>query len=425
VVIHLFAVFDERLDVPTLKVAHGLLFRQIPGIACDLVGEEWQRRSFDVGAQLGCVDLSSVPFAHARDFAEPFVAHDPRPGKAPQLKSLLIRFEKKDLLILQAHHTALDGAGLRHVLYQLASNYTQLANGEPPLCPSAHSTSTALKAIASAMTGEQMRRARQITERDRFRFLVGGRPYRLRSQQTGRPSYVTLRIPAGLAARIRSKPPVGATMNDLLLATMATALTRADGVQGGPTVRISIAIDLRRYLASERVVYANLGSVAPVQIRLTAGEDADTALHRVVRETAYLKAHGIGLPQLQALPKLRAANVRELGALRFGYRMLDAAEIDGPVLTNLGRFERERCRFGSLFPRTVSFAPSIPRGGRGLIAGVSSYGDDITIHMGHSDAPSGASVRRDFADVWASTLTGYAGMGSSRGAVLIDSLADL
>lgn len=254
----------------------------------------------------------------------------------PTFALTLVQRDDGDRLILNLHHAAGDGKSAFRLMTSIARAYT----GHPdPLCDVDLSVARSLRAHAATQTTqERLVRLRRFGERAAEHVTrPRGRVAVLRgSEQLGYGCHL-IAFDAETSAAIMAARGA-ATVNDLLIAALLSAIGRFNAARDQPRRRLSVMmpVNLRPAAWADEVV-SNVVSFVSVSISVSEQRSLSTALPAVARRTRTIKAEreaGMLIDVLSARSQLLVAFKDRISGLT---RSVAGGVFDTAVLSNLGR----------------------------------------------------------------------------------------
>jgi NRPS condensation-like uncharacterized protein len=177
----------------------------------------------------------------------------------------------------------------------------------------------------------------------------------------------------------------GATVNDLLLASCARALSH--GTDGEQAVALHMTVDLRRYLKDEEApAICNLSGMETVCLDPVKAEPFAKTLEKVCLGTSAIKAGHPGLGSAAAMAYLRQMPFEKARSfLADASRKTKMAGAAAPIVSNLGWLYKGTMKFGGV-PVTdiLPLAQAMRAPSFMLCAG--SYAEHLTLSAGFFDA---------------------------------------
>ncbi len=291
------------------------------------------------------------------------------PGQE-QLAVRLITCPRQPVLCLRLNHAVADGAGAKGYLALLSRLYNARLAGEK--LPESIPQDRGEGQVFAACGIKDFRMALRKDNQAPGPFVTF--PYR--HMDGGHVQYAFITFPL---AEIKAVP--GCTVNDLLLAACARALTHE--ASGEWPACLNMTVDLRRYLAEENMpVACNLSGMEKVCFTVSPGEPFAETAGKASRETASVKADHPGLSSAASMTYLRLMPYgRARAFLLDASRKAKAAGVAAPIVSNLGWLYRGEMRFGDILvadmiPLVLAMhAPAV-------MLGAGSYGDRITLSAG-------------------------------------------
>ena len=175
---------------------------------------------------------------------------------------------------------------------------------------------------------------------------------------------------------------VGCTVNDLLLAACARALTHEMDME--QSVALNMTVDLRRYLKEEDTpVVCNLSGMEKVYLAVSPGETFTETDGKVSKVTASIKLNQPGLHSAASMAYLRMMPFGKAEAfLLDASRKTKASGAAVPIVSNLGWLYSDEMKFGDMIVTDIiplvlaMHAPAV-------MLGAGSYGDKMTLSAGY------------------------------------------
>ena len=270
-----------------------------------------------------------------------FLATAPPLAASPPVRLLLASGPGASVVLLNAHHAAMDGMSSLELLRDIAVRYDAIT-GNPARStlpadvrpePSAEQQAPAAPPRAVPPVAPPPRAAVPAPARAVLRYPVARvAPERERRE---RPDGYGLRL-----LPVPSVPrPSGATVNDVLVAALIATVSRWNAAHRRPPAAIRITVPVNVREPGLRGVAGNHSRLVTVTVEpRTAAGDLSALLAAVTRQTRALR---------QARPERASAGVLGLApgwcpvalkrlAVRFALRALGAIACDTAMLTNLG-----------------------------------------------------------------------------------------
>jgi NRPS condensation-like uncharacterized protein len=306
----------------------------------------------------------------ADDWQEGFAAFLQENLKQEQLAVRLILCTSFSVLCIKLNHAATDGAGAKAYLALLSRLYNARAAGEKLLENIPQDRSEGQVFAACGIRDFRMALRRESSAPGPFVTL----PHRNANGQEVRYAFITFPFK-------KVKAVAGCTVNDLLLAACARALTSETDAE--QSVALNMTVDLRHYLKEEDApVACNLSGMEKVYFSITPGETFAETAGKVSKETASIKKNQPGLSSAASMAYLRMMPfVKAEAFLMDASRKAKAAGVAAPIVSNLGWLYKSSMRFGNvsvtdILPLTPAMhAPAI-------MLGVGSYGNKMTLSAG-------------------------------------------
>ena len=290
-----------------------------------------------------------------------------------QVAVRLVLLARQSSLLVRLDHAAADAGGLKAYLRLLNGLYNARLAGERWMedisCDRGEERVFESCGVADARTAL---RKEKPADRPFLTF-----PYR--GVEGIKVCYAFVTIP--LAA---VKPAPGATVNDLLLASCARALSHE--TYGEQAVTLHMTVDLRRYLPEEEApAVCNLSGMETVSLDPVGGEPFANTLEKVCRKTAAIKAGHPGLGSAAAMAYLRQMPFEKARSfLADASRKARAAGVAAPIVSNLGWLFKGTMRFGNV-PVTDILPLAVAMHAPSYMLGAGSYGERLTLSAGFFD----------------------------------------
>ena len=385
-------MFDARLDPALLDRALRLLLVAEPILAYafdpDLKRPMWRRVEH----------LDQIPLLYVRDSSAPdadaaaFVATRMDPTAGLGIAAMLLRGTEGDTLAVRVSHVTMDGGGLKEALYLLANIYQRL-HEDPGWAPEPNTG-----ALRHATTDAGLLEKLRLLSKSKFEILPESDWHGPDISETGPARYVRATVEPDVLKRAAALGrPVGATVNDILVAAYYRTLFRVLGPAPGSRTPLMMTVDLRKHLPpGTRVALANLSSTWTIRVPPVDSEDFDATLARVVEATREWKETDAGRANAVAdAIGNRLIGRRALGLFRKQFEKVATAgdgEARGTLqlITNIGVIDEEKLDFGDApISDAWLLGPIVPRG-VGVVA--STYRDKMSLSHGTEFSDSDVAV---------------------------------
>jgi NRPS condensation-like uncharacterized protein len=349
------------------------------------------------------VTLEVLPGTDPDKDAAAYVARGLDPAEGPQVCAVLLSGSHGDTLVLKSTHVAVDGGGLKQMLYLLGELYRAL-DADPDFVPEPDRRPRSLASIAeTAGLADRLRAVRFRRNFPRTDWTVPG------LGGEGEPQYLADAIMSRdfgpLAAFGKAR---GATVHDLVLAAYFRALFDELKPPPGARTPVNMSADLRPWLPKDAVMpLANLPATWAVTVTPVEGEPFAGTLARVVERTRAWQAADVGRTRaVEAVLGDRLVRMLGFGTLRRHWKWISRA-LEGtgyPSLTNLGEIDESRVDFGAGLPveDAYLFGPIGYPGG--LIVTVSTFRRRLRMSAGIDARSMDVAVARRILDVTAGEL---------------------
>lgn len=325
---------------------------------------------------------------------------------SPPVRIWLARHPDGDVLMVNAHHAAMDGFGALRIMRSIARAYA----GDPDPLPTGEFLPgrTITERSTTAPASVLVRRCFALLERARDLLVPPARLAAHRGQQ--RPGYGLhhVRLDSTRTAALLDRRREG-SVNDVLVAALHLAVAQWNARHGAPCRRVSVLVPAnlrpphRRQEGVENVSLPARISTSRRQRRTPA-----TALAAVATRTARKKRSGMGTALLEGL---RRTWMVPLWAKRAALELWPAATnrfVDTAILSNLGAVE-EGLSFGADGGDAGEMAFSAPaRMPLGLSVGAVTVAGGLHMSFRYRHPQLGPDAAREFASCYLEALEGVA-----------------
>ncbi len=380
--------FSHRLDLDRLARAADLCRVAEPVLGCRYDRSEprafWARLDSAPGSLLRCVTDESAFEQARRDMIDPY--HN------PQLQLVHVPASGGDRLLVKVHHLAADAGGTKEAVELLAGIYSRLKNDpgyrpEPNLAGSRNIDQITRCIPAWAWPRIFLNYCAEI-----WRKMVPLRSHALMADDNGRAEQSAVCGPLELrelsaerVTRMRKlATPVGATLNDMLIAAFLRAQVATVPWDGRAILRLFTTVDhrLNTLPTGRGESLGNLSAFEFYRLGRTLGGDLAETLKRVVARTRRRKASWFGMNSY--LLETRLVNwLDDAKLIEKGEEMVGAAGRMGNIanaLTNMGPIEERQVTFDQ--PAESAFLIAPPARRLLVLAGVSGYRGRLTLSGG-------------------------------------------
>ncbi|WFN33735.1 hypothetical protein L1S32_07740 [Methanogenium sp. S4BF] len=319
----------------------------------------------------------------------PLVSIDPFAG--PQMDVRLCRSAEAgegrgDVLIISAHHGAMDANGLFQAAALCADAYRRVCAGKPPVFQGPSWEPRGTDAISAQFTAEELDAVyeRESAFVDNWSFPCRDGPCGplvWDSCMTGADEVTALRV-AGKAA--------GVTLNDRIMAAWFCALVQVCGDRYAAAPRLDIfgAMDLRRYLpAPPSRSISNLSVAYGLSLSPSCCQGMRTALPAVSRAMREMKDGNFGLGSMVLYERLYAGGVGAVKAFMAGLgKECRLTGEKNPFLSNVGAIPSPAAAFqhgenGTPLQVTKAYLTSREVYPPGIGGYVSTYRGEMTVSI--------------------------------------------
>ncbi len=340
--------FGGRIEAGRMSRAVRLMLDAQPVLGSRFVADglpRWERLS-DLDDR---VTLEILAGTDPEQDAAAYVARGLDPAEGPQVRVAVLSGPVGDTLVLKSTHVAVDGGGLKQMLYLLGDLYRKLAD-DPDFAPEPDRRPRSLASIArTAGFADRLRAVRFRRNFPRTDWAVPG------LGGEGQPMYLADAIgPEDFGPLAAFGKARGATIHDLLLAAYFRALFAELKPLPGAHTPVNMSADLRPWLPKDAVMpLANLPATWAVTVTPVEGELFEGTLARVVERTRAWKASDVGRTRaVESVLGDRLVRMLGWGTLHRHWKWISRAfEGTGyPSLTNIGEIDESRVDFGEGLP---------------------------------------------------------------------------
>ena len=302
--------------------------------------------------------------------------------RGPQIRLCLLDSDPA-AIALTINHMITDGAGCKAYLYFLCATYAGLA-ADPNFKPTPIAGDRGIGRVLDRL-GFGAKLVSLVAQRgDNNR--SGDRCFPFSKGGTTRPFIVTLKLDRQRTAALRDYGHAqGATLNDLLLASLYRCLFEKLALSPGAELTVPVMVDMRRYLDAGEASTAltNLSSMVATRLDYRPGEGFADTLRRVKAAMDEKKSGDIGLNSF-----VKLALLFRLRGDRIANRVL-RSRLRNPfiAMTNIGVLDEARLVFGDRRPSDAYVFGSIKYRPYFQLA-VSSYQDELTLTINLDGTPA-------------------------------------
>jgi NRPS condensation-like uncharacterized protein len=339
-VVHVEARVTGRLDPDRLAAALGAAVQHHPIARARLA----ESRSTDRSHRWEILDdLSEVPLhiaacdddAMLAQARERHFAFTPSLDVAPPFAVLLAHVPDGDTILLNVNHAAADGMGAARLMRSILRAYAHEEDPDPPVDPLAVRDVRGLAGAASA--AERIVRARALARHALSRAVPVARVARDGGDE--RPAYgFELRsFSREETAALVDRRPEGATVNDVLVAALALAITRWNHEHGRPAGVVAISVPMNLRPSDWRTdVVANFASYVTVTLGPHEQESLPGAIEATSQRTATIKRDGLSGTVVDLLAGPATLTVAAKRRLQDLIPLTGDVVVDTASLSNLG-----------------------------------------------------------------------------------------
>lgn len=394
--IHVIIELDGSLDRARLARALRLCLDAEPVLGSRLVpkavGAYWQRFSPEELDKWPLVRLAD-PGCDRDAAAAAFMAEPMDVTASPQVLALLVPGEAGDLLLIKAGHHAPDAGGVKDLLALLCSAYRRLEREPDLILPPKLADRGLSQVYRHFSTGSLLSGLPSMLKSFRSHtnpapaagFPVAGPP-------ENPPIFCVRSIPEERFAQAKqAAKKAGATVNDLLAASLLRALHTLRPESRGLPLRLAQTYDLRQLIPGGKAdAVCHLTSGFFPDIGTDPGPDLAATLAMVKRDIDAFKQGRFPL-------LLMGMNGMVFGGLPFGladrlmrssWKSMQKKGALPVLLTNMGPIPGEAADFGSTGTRSACLVvPPLTSASFGL--GVSGFRGGITLSAGFPGSEEG------------------------------------
>jgi NRPS condensation-like uncharacterized protein len=426
--VHLEARVPGHLDAAALRAATEAALAAQPRARARRAARGWWRlrQVWEVPARPDRDPVTSATWADEAELErerERFLAAAPSLDRSPSLRVLLAAGPGEDRVILNAHHSALDGLSCLDLLCSIARHYPGRAGGADAADADARGMNADGAGPLGADTGPvPVPRPGPTAARSGRPRPAGRRPAGVARIAADRPGGDG-RDRWGSVFRLLPPRPVPtarpgrATVNDLLIAALIVAIGRWNAEHGRPGGRIRITMPVNSRAPGSDGAAGNLSRLTSVAAMAPAGIDPAADLSAqlsaliadVAGQTRSAKDHDG--PQVDPVSRTWAAAwappAVKRRLLRLGLRTAGRLVCDTSLVSNLG-VVAEPPRFGGLAVSGLWFSTSahMPRG---VSAGAVTIGGRLHLCVRCRRALLGEAAAARFADGYGAALDDITG----------------
>lgn len=377
--LHIVIRFGGRIDAERMQRAMRLTMEREPVLGCRFEvrnNRAWFVRRSDLD------ELALCPVIETNDTQTELMAFATTAVLAeqdPLIQGRIFRAPEGDTLVIKVNHVVADGAGAKEAAYLVADTYACLEQdptykpplGKPGYRGQGHFLLRAGLANLYKAFPKQLKLAAP-----QFSLPFSG------SEATGRRFALRHIAPEQVRALKAWGKARGATLNDVLLAAFYRTLVAMGSPAKETPLPIQVPIDMRAFLAKNQPqTICNLSSGLFPAPLLSAEDSYEQVLSKVVETMARWKSRRPGLTGAILMELAMAGGYRNAQA-RFSQMVPIGSKVSPLLLSNLGILDASRLAFGSAAVLdAIALTPIML--GHGLMLGVSSYRDTLTLSIGY------------------------------------------
>lgn len=243
--VHVELNYDFILDIEALKTVIICAFEKVPVLHSKFVDTKlsthWEVKPYDID------DVFSVSYPeNVQDAVDEFLTQYIAPNADIQMKIALFIKDGKSTLCMVENHMCMDGGDLKYFLQAFCENYSKyVTDGISPIefRTGSRSYDDVYSGFSKTEAGVAQRLFKNINAKDNHKFPLT--PNNIRDK-----SFIARKkFSEETLARLKFKgKELGATINELLLASYFYSVYELAGYPKTDKVMISNAIDLRRHM---------------------------------------------------------------------------------------------------------------------------------------------------------------------------------
>jgi NRPS condensation-like uncharacterized protein len=331
-----------RVDPDRLAAALGAAVQHHPIARARLA----QARSTDRSHRWEILDedeLSEVPLHIAACDDEAMLAQarerhfsfTPSLDVAPPFAVLLAHVPDGDAILLNVNHAAADGIGGIRLMRSILRAYAHEEDPDPPVDPLAVRDVRGLAGATSA--AERMVRARALARHALSQAIPVTRVAGDGGDERPAYGFELVSFSRGETAAVVDQRPADATVNDVLVAALALAITRWNREHGRPAGRVSITVPVNLRPSDWRTdVVANFASYVTVSLGAHEHDSLPEAIEATHKRTATIKRDGLSGTVVDLLAGPATLTVAAKRRLQDLIPLTGDVVVDTASLSNLG-----------------------------------------------------------------------------------------
>jgi len=384
--LHCVLYFQERLDevIMTKAVRQSLEIEPILGCRLILKNNQpfWESRT-DLDQQELCEVMETQ---NVQKDLEHFLVKpvDAEIDSLVQIK-IFRNLQTQDCLCIKINHVASDAGGLKNYAELLAKIYTELALGNEPKIYRLEVVERGQNQFMETLE-PQLKATFGDRSKNFMQSAVPNWSFPSRGHYITRPGFVFGRMNCKQYYNMKDlAKKKSVTINDMLLTAFCLALKEEAVHPTDRPIIIQVPVDLRRYLCDKKAPVCNLSGAEYVKVIVDDEDDFLDVLHKVREAMKLIKDNSPGLTSAFALNTLSQLEFSQAKAVMQGnMEKMIQYNVAIPLLTNMGIVSDESKKYGYLtavdgyFVSPVTFSP-------GLMVGISSFGDTLTLSVGFSE----------------------------------------
>ncbi|MDD1729975.1 MAG: hypothetical protein LUQ50_13010 [Methanospirillum sp.] len=372
--IHLVIMLDGQLQYNTLVQAVMLATEAEPITRCRLVQLNdmlwWEKIPHIGGTDLVIRRCVSDPI----HYLEHALSYQVDPFSGPLVQAVYLHHTKDqgDILVLNAHHTTMDGRGMKDFVNLILTLYRSLINSEEIHLSPSQINQRCLPRVSSLVPDLTSPPSGKVAWSGKFSVP-------LRSLDSERKKFSLLLMNRERVQTIQAVRKVwGVTMNDLLLAVVAQVCSSLMKPGDNRAISLLHTIDLRRYLTEVPVrSVLNYSTAFEVTVPVVPGESLEETTSRTHDLMTLIKTQHPGIDAV-----LEAERLYDAGCTSARKEMQEQWEgilAEGkrsPLYTNTGIISPENLDPG--IPVSHAFLLPTHNHPPGFCFAISTFGEQIT-----------------------------------------------
>ena len=380
-----------KLDKNTLDKAIRSSIDFEPVLGCKLMENDnspyWERRN-----DLGQIACAVVETTSSEEALEVFINQPIHADVDPLMSTRIFREEKSDVLCVKINHSACDAGGLKEYIALLSNIYTMLIRGKQII---------AEPNLGRRDQSQVFQSTKDLKSLDMKGFPTPTWVFPQKEGNERLHAFRTITKGQFKAIKVYAKSK-GATINDLLLATLYRTFFVLNNTAEDKHMIHQVSIDLRRYCPNHKAeAVCNLSGALYIALERKIGEKFEQTLGRVTASLNKIKTDYPGLESAAGLEYLfRQGYVGLEKYLAESAAIGKQHNVTFPLLSNFGVLHDNR--FGELSVKKGYISSPIMYQ-PGFMLGATTFNDEMTLSVGYCGQENQKAVK-DFLDGYVSEL---------------------